>query len=81
MSGKKLLLLTVQTTPYIYKQPQPGLNFNISKNIGEHFSLEFSADNLLNSKYMAYHDEEESAIYMSYSKGRTFGLSLKYSIE
>ena len=82
MSGEKLLLITKGSTPYIYEQPSPSLNFNISKGLGKHFSIKLSASNLLDSKESAvHHFNEGDRYYYKYSKGREFGISLKYLID
>lgn len=80
--GKKLFLLTSESTPYIYEQARPDLNFNISKNIGSNFELELSVDNILDSQYNAFHQGEETdKSYLRYSLGRSYGFSVKYFIK
>jgi len=80
ISGEKLLIITELQTPYIYEQPQPSLNFNLSKGLGEKFKLNFSANNILDSEYKAvYHYETEGDLYnLHYTKGRSFSLGINY---
>lgn len=85
VNGDKMTLITAQTTPYIYEKPQPMLTFNISKGIKEHWEIEFSVDNILDSQYRASYNysEDLGSDYdnVRYSEGVTFGLSLKYFIK
>ncbi len=80
-SGEKLFLLTTGYTPYIYEMPRPDLNFNIEKELGRGFSAEFSIDNILDSEYQAvHHGTTGDKFFLRFSKGRTYGISIKYSI-
>lgn len=82
VSGEKIYLLTVNSTPYAYEQPEHSLNFNISKGIGEKFNVEFSVKNILDAEYSVTQDFVNSTeYYKNYSKGRSFGLSIKYLIK
>ena len=82
MSGEKLVLITQRGTPYGYEQPEPSLNFNISKGVGDKFTIEFSVKNILDSDYsIAHHYDSGDEYYTRYSKGRSFGLSVKYLIK
>ncbi len=80
VAGEKLLIITELQTPYIYEQPEPSLNFNFSKGVGEHFDVNFSAENILNAEYKAvYHYKNEGDLYsLHYSKGRNFSFGLSY---
>ena len=82
VSGEKLVLITQKGTPYGYEQPEPSLNFNVSKGLGEKVSVEFSVTNILDSDYaIAHHYDAGDEYYTKYSKGRNFGVSLKYLIK
>lgn len=85
ISGSKMLLITAQATPYIYERPKPDLNFNITKGIGNNFSLQFSVDNILNSEYKAVYNYPEEYggdhINIKYTEGITYALKLKYLIK
>ena len=82
VAGEKLLIITQGGTPYVYEQPRPDLNFNINKNIGKKYRLEFGVTNLLNSEHKAVHhfDEGDYAHY-NYLLGRSFKLGIKYLIK
>lgn len=82
ISGEKLVLLTQQGTPYGYEQPQPSLNFNVTKEIGKNIALELSVNNILDTDYaIVHHYDSGDAYYTRYSRGRSYGLSLKYVIK
>lgn len=82
MAGEKLVVITQRGTPYGYEQPEPSLNFNVSKGIGDKFTVEFSMKNILDSDYsIAHHYDKGDEYYTRYSKGRSFGLSIKYLIK
>ncbi len=82
VAGEKLLIITQGGTPYVYEQPRPDLNFNVNKDIGEKYTLEFGITNLLNSEHKAVHhfDEGDYAHY-NYMLGRSFKLGIKYLIK
>ncbi len=81
-SGNKLAVVIVGGTPDIYTQASNGLNFNISKIISEKWSLKLSANNLLDQEYkQTYTYLNKEYIYQSYTKGRTFSISINYLIE
>jgi outer membrane receptor protein involved in Fe transport len=85
ISGQKLFLVTKPNgaTPYVYEEPFPALNYNISKGIGN-FTVEFSIKNIVNSVYSTiydYKDVEEDINLLRYSIGRTYGFSLTYLID
>jgi hypothetical protein len=88
MAGEKLIIITKGYAPYVYEQPRASLNFNVSKGLGAHFSVKFSASNLLDAAYKAVHhydylnnSSEGDYSYYSYKLGRTFALGLKYYIN
>lgn len=82
VTGARISLVTKGGTPEVYQQPFHQLDFNISKEIGKHFSITVNADNLLNSiskEVYTYRDTEY--IYYQYSLGRTFGLKVSYKLN
>jgi outer membrane receptor protein involved in Fe transport len=86
VTGEKLFLITKGTTPYVYEQPYPSLNFNISKSIGKakRFTVEASVSNILDSEYKAVHHFEKPVEadydFLRYKWGRTYKVGLKYNI-
>ena len=67
--------------PDIYEQPRPSLNFTLSKTLGEHWSIRFRANNLLNPEYnFTQTFREEVYFFQSNRIGRTFSLSATYQI-
>lgn len=86
VTGEKLLLITKGTTPYVYEQPYPTLNFNISKGFGKdnRFNVELGVSNILDADYEAVHHfekpKDEDRVYLKHGYGRTYKLGLKYML-
>jgi outer membrane receptor protein involved in Fe transport len=88
MWGRRLYANGFGGVPDVYEingtdnTPTPDLRFNIRKRFMEHFSVGFRAENILN-----YNTERNVEfgnsffIQERFSPGRTFTLSLGYSIE
>jgi len=81
VTGARIITVTKGATPNYYLQPQPSLNFNLSKEWESGLGLRFSAGNLLDSAY------EERATYQgqhytvaSYRTGRTFSVGVSFKI-
>lgn len=81
VTGPKLLIITKGATPYIYEQPFPALNFNISKQLFEKFSIQFSAKNLLDPEYRATHEFDSGEVnFLKFSMGREYSLKISYRL-
>ncbi len=81
VQGEKLILTTSGGLPDIYQQPTPSLDFRMSQRIGEHFSLGIRARNLLNPvNRKTYLFNDQYYDWLSFTTGRSFRLSLAYSI-
>jgi len=81
VSGEKIAVVVVGATPNVYQKPVHQLDFNITKRIGEKFSLKFKAQNILNPLIKKTYDyKEQEYIFNSYRRGATFSLGLKYLI-
>jgi len=68
-------------TPDEYLQPAPSLDVFLSQRLGEHWTLKFSAKNLLNPEFEV-HQKWPAAGPLprsTYTKGRSFGISLGWS--
>ena len=82
ITGEKLALVTKGRLPYLYEQPRPSLNFNISKSLAENLALEVSVKNIFDAPYeKAYHFEERDGFDRKYSLGRTFSFKVSYSLR
>lgn len=87
VTGEKLLIITKGATPYIFEQPEPSLNFNISKSLDEQkrFIVELGVDNILDSDYKAVHHYNRPVKvdknYLRYSYGRSYKFGIKYVIR
>lgn len=62
----------------VYEQPAPALDLVVSRKIGAHATIKLSAKNLLDPQIERTYGESSSRIYTSYTRGRTFGISLTY---
>lgn len=70
------LLATSLNSPDIYEQPVASLDLVITQRLSQHWKVKFSAKNLLDPKVEKTYGEDAEAIYSSYTRGITFGLSL-----
>ncbi|MEX0609616.1 MAG: TonB-dependent receptor [Balneolaceae bacterium] len=77
--GDRLSKITLGSAPNIYERSYSTLNYNITKAFGKHFSLSFSASNLLNPD-VTYSQifKGEEYIYQQYKTGRSFSFGVKY---
>lgn len=75
------LFLTSRITPSVFEKPAPSLDFSLSQQINEKFSVKFSAKNLLNPQedYIITYNGRES-IFSTRSRGRSFGISFSYEL-
>ena len=87
--GKRMVMVILGGTPNIFEQPAGLINFNVSKFFGDHISLKFSAENLLNplhkKTYTRWNEDSswkgEEYLFENYSVGRKFALSFTYNIR
>ena len=81
VQGDKLFLVTEGGAPDIYQRPTPALDFNVSQRFGENFSLRFRARNLMNPlDRKTYTFQGVDYNWLANTSGRTFSLSLSYSL-
>lgn len=81
VSGARIVTVTKGATPNYYQQPQPSLNFNISKEWQSGLGLKFSASNLLDALNEVTADfKGQDYLISSYRTGRTFSIGLSYKI-
>ena len=82
IDGPKLAVVTKGSTPDVYQQSVPALNFNLSKKIGKNIDAKFSVGNILDADHKkTYTYENKEYIFQQYSLGRTYSFSLKYLIN
>jgi len=82
ISGEKLHLVNAVGIPDVYQQPRGQMDFNISKSIGQKFSVKFAVNNILDSDYLStYSYNNVDYIFEKYSLGRYYSLSIKYTIK
>jgi TonB-dependent receptor len=81
IQGERLVLVTKGGTPDIYDQPRGNLNLTVSKQLGEHFRVNFKARNLLDPEYLqTYKFKDQEYVFQSMQWGRTFSIGFSYSI-
>ena len=51
ISGPKLVIISQAAAPNIYEMPYKQLDFNISKKIGEHYTIKFAVKNILDETH------------------------------
>ncbi len=79
--GKRITYITIGGTPNIYELPRPLLNFNIAKELGDHFGVKLSASNLLDAKFqevMTYRGVNYAS--QTYNSGIGFSVGLSYKL-
>ena len=82
VSGPKLVIIQKGGTPNVYNNPQPTLDFNITKELLGKFSARFDARNLLNIQRLNYYDFKDTKyVFDSSFAGRTFALGFSYKIQ
>jgi TonB-dependent receptor len=72
------LLITSLNSPDVYEQPAAQFDVVLSQRIGRRMQLKLAARNLLDPEIKRTYGKEEEAVYASYTRGRTFTLSLTY---
>jgi TonB-dependent receptor len=81
VQGPKVFLVTLGALPNVMQQPTPMLDFSIGKELGENLRVGFKARNLLNPRDRRTHFfNGEHYDWNSFTRGRTYSLSLSYSI-
>jgi TonB-dependent receptor len=75
--GPRLIIANL-AAPDIYEQPVEQLDLVLAQRIGRNLRLKIGARNLLNPRIERTYGEDSQAIYSSYTRGRTYGLSLNY---
>ena len=81
IQGPKVLLVTLGSLPNVMQQPTPTLDFSLGKTLGEHLRVGFKARNLLNPRDRKTH--LYNGVYYdwnSFTRGRTYSLSISYRI-
>ena len=81
IAGPQLVLITPGGTPDVYDLPRPTLDLTIGKDIGERFSINFKARNLLDPDYRkVYEYQGQEYTFQSFTRGRTYSLGFSYKI-
>ena len=75
LSGPRIAITKLNTDD-VYDLPPPSLDLVISQKISRNTTLRFSAKNLLDPRIERTYGKDSDLIYSSYTRGRTFGLSL-----
>ena len=81
IQGERLVLVTKGGTPDIYDQPRGNLNLTIAKQLGDRFSVNFKARNLLDPEYLqTYKFKDQEYVFQKMQWGRTFSFGFSYNI-
>lgn len=82
LQGPKLVLTSTDEAPDVYEMPRHLLNFKISKKLGKHFSLSFSAKNILDApiRRSYQYDDEFLLDFDRFNYGTNFGLGISYKL-
>ncbi len=79
--GPRIAAVSRGGTPNVYEQPRPTLDFSVGKRLGA-IDLRLRARNLLDPEYLKVQTlKNVDYIFSSYRIGRTFSLSLTYTIQ
>lgn len=78
--GRRLSVVSLGATPDVFERPRPQLDFTASQQFRS-VTVKVSAKNLLNSAYReTYRYQGQDFDYYRYETGRTFSLSLSYTL-
>jgi hypothetical protein len=81
ISGARLSEVTLGATPDVFEQPRAMLDFTLSQQILHGFSIKGGIKNILDASYKKTIEfKDRDYIYHEYKPGRSFSLSLSYSI-
>ena len=84
VQGKRLAIIGIGLLPDVYEQSFHSLNLKASKKLGkkEQWKASFTAQNILNNKKRRYYESYNSTsqIYDYFNEGRTFALSIGYTL-
>jgi outer membrane receptor protein involved in Fe transport len=80
--GDRLNIIGREGTPDIYDRGRTQLDFNISKTIGNSLDVKFSAQNLLDDRFLISSEYQGNEfVYSRFRRGITFGLGLTFRIR
>ena len=80
--GPRLFSVGQRETPHIFEQPVHTVDFTLSQELSERWSMKFKAENLIDPLVRTVYDFGGGAgdyLHRSYRRGRSFGLSLTCS--
>ena len=79
--SERLSKVSAGVSPDVYEQPEAQLDFILSQKIWNNFIFNFSAKNLLNSKYKEiYRFKGNDYTYYEFQKGVTYSMGISYKI-
>lgn len=80
--GDRLNIIGREGTPDIFDRGRSQLDFTFTKKIGRNLDARFSAQNLLNDRFLVSSEfKGQEYIYSRFQRGINFGLSLSYRIR
>jgi TonB-dependent receptor len=88
VTGRRLSIVLVGGTPNIYEQPFHALNANLIKKFGDHLSVKFALNNILDAPHLftySRYDEKntwrgEEYLYLKYNSGRVISFGVTWNL-
>jgi outer membrane receptor protein involved in Fe transport len=79
--GRRLSQVSIGGTPDVFEAPVSSLDFTFSQVFMTHWKVKFGIRNVLNPDIKeTYRTRSREEIYQSFSRGRTVGIGISYSI-
>lgn len=81
MTGPRMVIVSQGGTPNVYDRPNPQLDLNLGKDLGQHFNVSIQVENILNPPdRLSQSFASDSYTFSSYRRGRRYSLSIGYAI-
>jgi TonB-dependent receptor len=79
--GRRLSQVSIGGTPDVFENPVNSLDFTFSQEFMTHWKIKLGVKNLLNPAIKeTYRTGSREEVYQSFTRGRTFGMGISYSI-
>jgi outer membrane receptor protein involved in Fe transport len=80
--GERLSVVSTGSTPDVFEEPRPQVDFTFSQELLSHWSLSLDVENILNSNSeQTYSFKGQEFTYQENELGRTFSMGLSYKIR
>lgn len=82
VQGERLALISLGSTPNVFENPAPQLNFKISQNIVKVLNVSFTATNMLNAENLMVQEfKDQEFVFQSFRPGPRFAVGLSYNLS